>query len=83
MVTQNTLSPPIRLTASGATVLSGLDHLPPSLNIWRGFMIWLGGMGVIVLAVAILPLLGVGGSQLFKAETPTPMLAQSRAGGSL
>lgn len=61
------------LTASGATVLSGLDHLPPSLNIWRGFMIWLGGMGVIVLAVAIMPLLGVGGSQLFKAETPTPM----------
>jgi len=61
------------LTASGATVLSGLDSLPPSLNIWRGFMIWLGGMGVIVLAVAILPLLGVGGSQLFKAETPTPM----------
>ena len=61
------------LTASGATVLSGLDRLPPSLNIWRGFMIWLGGMGVIVLAVAILPLLGVGGSQLFRAETPTPM----------
>jgi trk system potassium uptake protein len=61
------------LTASGATVLSGLDSLPPSLNLWRGFMIWLGGMGVIVLAVAILPLLGVGGSQLFKAETPTPM----------
>jgi trk system potassium uptake protein TrkH len=61
------------LTASGATVLSGVDALPPSVNIWRGFMIWLGGMGVIVLAVAILPLLGVGGSQLFKAETPTPM----------
>src|SRR5438067_547336 len=61
------------LTASGATVLSGLDKLPPSVNLWRGFMIWLGGMGVIVLAVAILPLLGVGGSQLFKAETPTPM----------
>lgn len=61
------------LTASGATVLSGLDALPPSLNLWRGFMIWLGGMGVIVLAVAIMPLLGVGGSQLFKAETPTPM----------
>jgi trk system potassium uptake protein TrkH len=54
-------------------VLSGLDALAPSVNIWRGFMIWLGGMGVIVLAVAILPLLGVGGSQLFKAETPTPM----------
>ena len=61
------------LTASGATVLSGLDALPASVNIWRGLMIWLGGMGVIVLAVAILPLLGVGGSQLFKAETPTPM----------
>ncbi|MGH8688718.1 MAG: TrkH family potassium uptake protein [Burkholderiales bacterium] len=61
------------LTASGATVLSGLDRLAPSLNVWRGFMIWLGGMGVIVLAVAIMPLLGVGGSQLFKAETPTPM----------
>lgn len=61
------------LTASGATVLSGLDRLPPSLNLWRGLMIWLGGMGVIVLAVAIMPLLGVGGSQLFKAETPTPM----------
>jgi trk system potassium uptake protein TrkH len=61
------------LTASGATALSGLDRLAPSLNIWRGFMIWLGGMGVIVLAVAIMPLLGVGGSQLFKAETPTPM----------
>jgi trk system potassium uptake protein len=61
------------LTASGATVLEGLDELAPSVNIWRGLMIWLGGMGVIVLAVAILPLLGVGGSQLFKAETPTPM----------
>jgi trk system potassium uptake protein TrkH len=61
------------LTASGATVLDGLDELAPSVNIWRGLMIWLGGMGVIVLAVAILPLLGVGGSQLFKAETPTPM----------
>jgi trk system potassium uptake protein TrkH len=61
------------LTASGATILAGLDELPASINIWRGLMIWLGGMGVIVLAVAILPLLGVGGSQLFKAETPTPM----------
>ena len=61
------------LTASGGTVLSGLDALPASINLWRGFMVWLGGMGVIVLAVAILPLLGVGGSQLFKAETPGPM----------
>jgi trk system potassium uptake protein TrkH len=61
------------LTASGATVLSGLDQLPPSINVWRAQLVWIGGMGVVVLAVAILPLLGVGGAQLFKAETPTPM----------
>lgn len=61
------------LTASGATVLSGLDALPASINLWRGLMVWFGGMGIIVLAVAILPLLGVGGSQVFKAETPGPM----------
>ena len=61
------------LTATGATVLSGLDSLPPSINIWRTQMHWIGGMGVIVLVVAVLPMLGVGGRQLFKAETPTPM----------
>jgi trk system potassium uptake protein len=61
------------LTTTGATVLTGLDALPPSINIWRTFLIWVGGMGVIVLAVAILPLLGVGGSQIYKAETPGPM----------
>ncbi len=61
------------LTATGATVLSGLDDLPPSINIWRTEMHWIGGMGVIVLVVAVLPMLGVGGRQLFKAETPTPM----------
>jgi trk system potassium uptake protein TrkH len=61
------------LTATGATVLSGLDTLPPSINVWRTQMHWIGGMGVIVLVVAVLPLLGVGGRQLFKAETPTPM----------
>ncbi|OZA31291.1 MAG: potassium transporter Trk [Hydrogenophilales bacterium 17-61-9] len=61
------------LTATGATVLSGLDSLPPSINIWRTLMHWLGGMGVIVLVVAVLPMLGVGGRQLFKAEIPTPM----------
>ncbi|MHB1214137.1 MAG: TrkH family potassium uptake protein [Thiobacillus sp.] len=61
------------LTATGATVLSGLDSLPPSINVWRTEMHWLGGMGVIVLVVAVLPMLGVGGRQLFKAETPTPM----------
>jgi trk system potassium uptake protein len=61
------------LTTSGGTVLTGLDKLAPSINIWRSFLIWLGGMGIIVLAVAIMPLLGVGGSQLFRAETPGPM----------
>ena len=61
------------ITATGATVLSGLDKLPPALNIWRHELHWLGGMGIIVLAVAVLPLLGVGGRQLFKAETPGPM----------
>jgi trk system potassium uptake protein TrkH len=61
------------LTATGATVLSGLDSLPPSINVWRTEMHWIGGMGVIVLVVAVLPMLGVGGRQLFKAETPTPM----------
>jgi len=61
------------LTATGATLLSGLDALPPSINLWRCALQWLGGMGVIVLAVAVLPLLGVGGRQLLKAETPGPM----------
>jgi len=64
------------LTATGATVLSGLDHLPPSINVWRCMLQWIGGMGIIVLAVAILPLLGVGGRQLLKAETPGPMKEQ-------
>lgn len=61
------------ITTTGATVLEGLDNLPPSINIWRGFLQWLGGMGIIVLAVAILPLLRVGGRQLYRAETPGPM----------
>jgi len=64
------------LTATGATVLSGLDTLPPSINVWRCMLQWVGGMGIIVLAVAILPLLGVGGRQLMKAETPGPMKEQ-------
>lgn len=61
------------LTTTGATVLAGLDALPVSINVWRTFMHWIGGMGVLVLVVAILPLLGFGGRQLFKAETPGPM----------
>ncbi len=63
-------------TATGATALSGLDTLPLSLNVWRCFMMFVGGLGIVVLAVAILPLLGVGGSQLFKAETAGPMKDQ-------
>ena len=61
------------MTTTGATVLTGLDNLAPALNLWRHELNWLGGMGIIVLAVAVLPLLGVGGRQLFKAETPGPM----------
>ncbi len=63
-------------TATGGTALSGLDALPMSVNVWRCFMTWVGGLGIIVLAVAILPLLGVGGSQLFKAEVAGPMKDQ-------
>ena len=61
------------LTTTGASVLSNLDQLPPSINVWRTQLVWMGGMGVMVLAVAILPLLGVGGAQIFRAETPGPM----------
>lgn len=61
------------LTTTGATVLEGLDNLPYSINLWRAELVWLGGMGLIVLAVAILPLLGVGGRQIFKAEALGPM----------
>ena len=60
------------MTTTGATVLSGLDSLPVSINLWRCFLQWVGGMGLIVLAVAILPLLGIGGRQIFNAETPGP-----------
>ena len=65
------------LSATGATVLVGLDSLPQSINLWRTFMHWIGGMGVIVLVVAILPLLGIGGRQLYKTEVPTPMKENS------
>lgn len=61
------------LTTTGATVLSGLDALPPSINVWRCFLQWLGGGGILVLMVAILPLVGVGGSQVFRAEASGPM----------
>ena len=61
------------LTTTGATVLDGLDKLPPAINLWRHELHWVGGMGIIVLAVAILPILGVGGRQVFMSETPGPM----------
>lgn len=61
------------LSTTGATVMTGLDTLPASLNLWRHLLNWLGGMGIIVLAVAILPLLGIGGRQLLKAEMPGPI----------
>ncbi len=60
-------------TTTGATVLVGLDNLAPSLNLWRHEMVWIGGLGIIVLAVAILPLLGFGGMQLYKAEIAGPV----------
>lgn len=61
------------LTTTGSTVLSGLDSLPPAVNLWRLALHWYGGMGIIVLALAILPLLGVGGMQLYKAESSGPL----------
>lgn len=61
------------LTTTGATVFVGLDDMPRSLLFYRQLLQWLGGMGIIVLAVAVLPLLGVGGMQLYKAETPGPL----------
>ena len=61
------------LTTTGSTVLTGLDHLPPSINLWRCALHWFGGIGIIVLAVAVLPLLGVGGMQLYRAGTPGPV----------
>lgn len=61
------------LTTTGATVITNLDDLPHSILFYRQQLQWLGGMGIIVLAVAILPILGVGGSQLFRAESPGPI----------
>ncbi len=61
------------LTATGATALSGLDDLPVSVNVWRCFLQLVGGLGIMLLVVAVLPLLGLGGVQLYRAETPGPM----------
>ncbi|HEC18031.1 MAG TPA: potassium transporter [Gammaproteobacteria bacterium] len=61
------------LTTTGATVITGIDELPHSILFYRQQLQWMGGMGIIVLAVAILPMLGIGGMQLYRAETPGPM----------
>ena len=61
------------LTTTGATVITGIDTLPRSILFYRQELQWLGGMGIIVLAVAVLPMLGIGGMQLFRAETPGPI----------
>ncbi len=61
------------LTTTGATILTDLEHTAPAILFWRSMQEWLGGMGIIVLAVAVMPLLGVGGMQLFRAEAPGPV----------
>jgi trk system potassium uptake protein TrkH len=61
------------LTATGATALSGLDDLPASVNVWRCFLQYLGGLGIMLLVVAVLPMMGLGGFQVYRAETPGPM----------
>ncbi|MFP3873957.1 MAG: TrkH family potassium uptake protein, partial [Thiohalophilus sp.] len=61
------------LTTTGSTILTGIDTLPESIRFYRQQLQWLGGMGIIVLAVAIMPMLGIGGMQLYRAETPGPV----------
>jgi len=61
------------LTTTGATVLSGLDDMPPSFLLYRQFLQWMGGLGIVIFVVAILPMLNVGGMKLLKAETPGPI----------
>jgi trk system potassium uptake protein TrkH len=61
------------ITTTGATVLSGLDSLPESILFYRQLLQWMGGMGLIVLAIAVMPLLGIGGGQLYKTEIPGAM----------
>lgn len=60
-------------TTTGASILTDIESIPRGLHFWRSFIQWLGGMGIIVLGVAILPFLGVGGMQLYKAEVPSPV----------
>ena len=58
------------ITTTGATVISGLDNMPESVLFYRQLLQWMGGMGLIVLAIAVMPLLGIGGGQLYKTEIP-------------
>jgi len=61
------------LTTTGATILTGLDEMPHSFLLFRQFLQWLGGLGIVIFVVEVLPLLNVGGMQLLKAETPGPI----------
>jgi trk system potassium uptake protein TrkH len=61
------------LTTTGATVITGIDQLPRSILFYRQQLQWLGGMGIVALAVAVLPMLGIGGMQLYRAESPGPV----------
>ncbi|HNY49470.1 MAG TPA: TrkH family potassium uptake protein [Smithella sp.] len=61
-------------TTTGASILKNIEALPPAMLLWRAQTQWLGGMGIIVLSIAILPFLGIGGMQLYKAETPSPVV---------
>ena len=72
------------LTGTGSSVIADVDNIPASLNYYRHQLCWLGGMGIVVLAVAVLPMLGIGGMQLYKAESPgvvkdklTPRITQT------
>jgi len=68
------------LTTTGATVLTNLDTMAPGLLLWRGILQWLGGLGIIVMAVSVLPMLQIGGMQLFKTEafeTPEKILPRA------
>ncbi len=61
-------------TTTGASILTNVEKLPPAILLWRAQTQWLGGMGIIVLSIAILPFLGIGGMELYKAETPSPVV---------
>ncbi|NQU69049.1 MAG: TrkH family potassium uptake protein, partial [Rhodospirillales bacterium] len=77
------------LTTTGSTVISGLDTAPPGILIWRAFLQWFGGLGIIVMSISILPMLRIGGSQMFKVEAfdvagrDTPRMAKISAGITL